>query len=532
MKLAFYLRLSMSDGDLGKDNKDESNSIENQRALLQEYVEAIPELSLYEQTEYIDDGYTGTNFERPGFKQLIEDAQSGKIQVILVKDLSRLGRDYIGVGDYIEQIFPVLNVRFIAVNNHYDSDDYLGKTMGLDMAVSNLVNHMYSRDISKKIRSALEVKWKQGYATSCNVPFGYLIDKNQKGKWEIDPVASKYVRLVFELAVKGYSTTAITRHLNEMKIPTPGQYNKMNQIGTGAINYVLPEEERLWEPGIVWRVLTNYAYTGALVMGKRKVMNMGVKIVRVKAKEDWTITENAHDPIVSVEEYELAQQAIRNKKKAEYSVKYEHPLKGKIRCGTCKRILTYEDNRREVFYCHHGRGVGKHSNCFKEAFSVKMIESRVRYAVTQMVQIVRFIQNEIEKTADSTGVQNDLIDVSALEREIEVLKAERIRQYEAYADGVITREFYSNKKNEITEKIAALQAEIDRAEELKNPANTLEGQIDELSALASEYEKEPKLTREIVDAFIEEVFLFNGSDIEIRFKFEDVIKTALEKYAA
>ena len=138
-EIAFYLRLSMADGDLGKDNKDESNSIENQRLLLQSYLDANDDMP-NEAVEYVDDGYTGTNFKRPAFQQMIEDAKKGKVHTIIVKDLSRLGRDYIGVGDYLDQIFPVLGIRFIALNSNYDSNKYIGKTMGLDVAVSNLVN--------------------------------------------------------------------------------------------------------------------------------------------------------------------------------------------------------------------------------------------------------------------------------------------------------------------------------------------------------------------------------------------------------
>ena len=142
MIIAFYLRLSIADGDLDKDNKDESNSIENQRILLQSYLLTM-ELSDAEVVEYIDDGYSGLNFNRPAFGRMIEDAKNGKVDMILVKDLSRLGRDYIGVGDYLEQIFPVLGIRFVAVNSHYDSNNYIGRTMGLEMSMGNLINTLY-----------------------------------------------------------------------------------------------------------------------------------------------------------------------------------------------------------------------------------------------------------------------------------------------------------------------------------------------------------------------------------------------------
>ena len=155
--IGFYLRLSFADGDLGKDNKEESNSIENQRLLLQNFMDSRDDI-FGEVIEYVDDGYSGTNFDRPAFKKMLEDAKTGKIHTIIVKDLSRLGRDYIGVGDYLEQIFPVLGIRLIAVNSLYDSNDYVGKTIGLDISINNLVNSLYSKDLSKKYKSAVRTK--------------------------------------------------------------------------------------------------------------------------------------------------------------------------------------------------------------------------------------------------------------------------------------------------------------------------------------------------------------------------------------
>ncbi|MBE6018656.1 MAG: hypothetical protein E7233_13825, partial [Lachnospiraceae bacterium] len=169
--IALYLRLSLADGDLGNDGKDESNSIESQRAILWDYIHQRDDIS-GEVEEYIDDGYSGTNFNRPAFQTMLEDMKKGKIVTMLTKDLSRLGRNYIEVGDYIEQIFPMLGVRYIAVNSNYDSNEYLGFTGGLDMSFMNLVNTLYSKDLSKKWRSSVETKWKNGISTSGRMPLG------------------------------------------------------------------------------------------------------------------------------------------------------------------------------------------------------------------------------------------------------------------------------------------------------------------------------------------------------------------------
>ena len=180
--IAIYKRLSLSDGDLGVDGKDESNSIENQQLMIEQYLDSKEEFNGIDRITYSDDGYTGTDFNRPGFKEMIDAAKTGEIDTIVVKDVSRFGRDYIGVGEYLEQIFPILNIRFIAINNGYDSKKYSGETLGLDMVVANLVNTMYSRDSGKKLYAANSVKWKQGISTYANTTFGYKKDPNRKGR--------------------------------------------------------------------------------------------------------------------------------------------------------------------------------------------------------------------------------------------------------------------------------------------------------------------------------------------------------------
>ena len=310
MNIAFYLRLSLSDGDLGKNNKDESNSIENQRLLLQSFVESMDELD-GEVREYIDDGYSGTNFNRPAFQDMIEDAKKGKVDVLLVKDLSRLGRDYIGVGDYLEQIFPIMGVRVIAINSQYDSNNYIGKTMGLEMSISNLVNTLYSRDLSKKYKSCIQTKWKQGVSTGGRIPFGYKKAENKQ--WEIDVEAAKIVRLIFELALKDYNTAMIANELNERGLPTPGKF-RIQRNEEIAWNRKVTDEEWLWDTRIVWMVLRNYAYTGALVQGKTSRIRVGGSETRRTKKHQQFITENHHKGIVTHEEFELAQLVITDQK--------------------------------------------------------------------------------------------------------------------------------------------------------------------------------------------------------------------------
>ena len=316
---ALYLRLSESDGDLGIDGKDESNSIENQRLLLQSYLTARNDMD-GEVVEYVDDGYSGTNFNRPAFKQMIEDAKKGKIDVILVKDLSRLGRDYIVTGDYIEQIFPMIGVRFIAVNNGYDTAEHNSGVMGFDVAVNNLINTFYSRDLSKKIKSGISSKWRRGVSTSSHAPYGYDKSKTEKGKYVVDPEAAKIVRLIFEKAADGLKTREIARILNEIGVLPPWEY-LVKHNGWKPRKMITPESERLWDCTKVSAIIRKYDYTGAMVIGRRRPTSVGGKNMRVKPKSEWTIVEDVNEPIVSKELFEQANMSLRAPNVSDYTIR-------------------------------------------------------------------------------------------------------------------------------------------------------------------------------------------------------------------
>ncbi len=536
---AFYLRLSIADGDLGINKKDESNSIENQRLLLDNFFSGKDDLC-GEVKEYIDDGYTGTNFNRPGFQKMLEDAKAGIVKTVVVKDLSRLGRDYIGVCDYVEQIFPILGVRFIAVNNNFDSASYGGTTMGLDVEVTSLINNLYSRDTSKKVRSAFETKWKQGYATASNLPFGYLKDLEHHGKWIVDPVASKFVRRIFDLALQGRNTSQIAYQLNEEKIPTPGMYEKMykqkdpSRLMNGANGMVSPDSEQFWTTGTVREILKKYEYTGALVMGKRKKMVLEEKR-RVKVpEENWTIAENAHEALVTHEEFENAQKVIHSTHwSATGKKKRDYPLKGFVRCGTCRRHMEYRIKDGEgIFVCRYKQDAMQHSSCYGGIYKESVINAVVAHAIRQMLKGVRFLEVKRREDSEKRVVSMHLPDIDKLKSSLDILQEERIRQYEAYADGVVNRDAYLTKKQKLTEQINELQAEIQRTEDILKAE---EESVTSVSNIKEEGEKQPQtgpLTAEMVKAFIDAVYLYDDTRIEVVFKCDDLLDEAVDRYMA
>lgn len=456
--------------------------------------------------------------------------KQGNIKVIMVKDLSRLGRDYIGVGDYIEQIFPLMGVRFIAVNNSFDSMKLNNGTPGIEVAVSNLVNNMYSRDIAKKVRAALETNWKNGKATCTNVPFGYVWNKKGGQRWEIDPEAAASVKKVFELALSGRNTTQIAYGMNELNLPTPGLYAKRKNLRMGSNPIIAPDSEMLWNAAIVWRILRRYEYTGALVMGRRKKIDVNTTSIRTLPEDKWIIAENAHEAIVTKDEYYQAQKAIRNVTPIQYKVGDDFALKGKICCGNCKRQLRHEKQYGEmVFCCGYKRAAGKFSKCYGGYYREYSVNAKVARAIKTVFYALDVVNQGMQ---EKQSITVRCMDIEDLEKQAEAIRVEQIKLYESYADGVLLRDAYIEKKKALSEKLAALQDNIRTEKEEQECADELDEEIRALTKQASEKTYIGGLTKECVDAFVSMVYLYDDQTMKIEFNCEDVIRRALEKYGA
>ena len=528
MTTALYMRLSLADGDLGKDGKDESNSIENQRTLLEHHIETHQELA-GDTVEYVDDGYSGTNFDRPAFRRMIEDAKKRRFQTILVKDLSRLGRDYIGVGDYIDQILPILGIRLIAVNSNYDSEKYQGKTLGLDMTVTNLVNTMYSRDISKKVKSGLMSRWKQGMTTCGNPPYGFIKDERARGGWAVDPVAGAVVRKIFDKALEGYNTKDIANYLNEEKIPTPGKYRRM--CGRDRGHSKVPESEILWNNCMVLSVIQRYEYCGAFVHNKRTKIKVGQRETRNVPEHERIIIEDAHDAIVTKDEFYQAQEIRQKQRKHKaYRVPINYTLKGKVFCGNCGLALAYQSNLYDpIFYCPHGLNTGDASKCCKEHYSERILEETVYRALCKELEKASALQAEV-KEKSATESNDTAKRLRRMQKQADIARAERIRCYEAFADGHISKEEYIKKKEKLTSDIEELEIEIKKLKEIEQRKTDISKQMNELGNVAENVLAEGHLTEEMVKRFVEKVHVYDTDHIEIAFQFDDVIRKVIDEY--
>lgn len=523
IRAAAYLRLSIEDGD-----KAESNSIGNQRELIRDFVAERPELHLV--GEYADDGYTGTNFDRPGFQKMMDGVRSGEIDTIIVKDLSRFGRDYIGVGEYMEQIFPLLGVRLISINDNYDSSNYNGTTLGMDLVVSNLVNTMYCRDAGKKLRTANRVKWRKGISTASAAPFGYQFDPNRKGSYIIDPPAAKIVRRIFDLAILGLGTREIAMALNDENAPVPSVYNREHKAYGKETTYTIAPVI-LWDSSRVWKILTAYVYTGAMVLGKSQRLISGKKIIRIVPKGQQYITEGTHEAIVSREEFEKAQLVIRNNGHRVVMGSVDFPLKGKIRCGNCRRVLGYDYKQASpIFWCREGMELIGQTQCSSEIYQASDIENAVFQALKKELSLLDSLYGDIKKEEQSLKEASRKASrrKTLMEQELKNLKGEKMRMYEEYAARTLSLDNYKNKKQECDRKIAEVQDKIEQFKAEESVKSVVPGTVRAAAEQAENFLHGTRLTASMVSAFIENVYVHEGGRIVVRFKYERSIQDTVK----
>ena len=302
---ALYIRLSQEDEDNGKD-KHESNSVTSQKAILNEFIEEHENFAVYD--TYIDDGFTGTDFNRPSFQRLLEDMKSKYINCIIVKDLSRLGRNYIEVGNYIEQVFPLFNIRFIAINDGVDSFKNPASTNTILVPFKNLINDEYARDTSTKIKTSLSGRKKKGEYIGAFPAYGYLKDPKDKHKLIIDESVADIIRNIFDWNVnKGLGKIEICHRLNDLGILNPTGHKKI-ELGQNYNNYGIKDNTYTWTPSTVKNILNNEVYIGNTVQGKRRTKSYKVHKVETVPKDEWIRVENTHEPIIDKEIFEKAQE--------------------------------------------------------------------------------------------------------------------------------------------------------------------------------------------------------------------------------
>ena len=495
-RIAIYIRLSKEDAK----GREESNSVTMQRLLLQRYV--AEHFSDFELLLFCDDGYTGNHFERPGMQAMLDLVKESKIDCILVKDFSRFARDYIELGSYLEQIFPFMGVRFISVNDGYDSKNYHGSLADIDVNFKNLLYDLYSKDLSQKVRSSLSVKKEQGQYVSGNCPFGYDKDAKDRHRLLIEEDEAEIVRRIFSLTLEGYTSSRIARLFNEKGVKTPIVF----KIEKGKTSRVPKGGKFLWSSGTICQILRNEVYIGNAVQRKTTRESVGGKN-RLNAREDWLVTSGNHEPIIDRETFYRVQQD-RGKKRGP-AKSGEHPLTGKLVCGCCGKNLCYRTRLNSFFFCGYRYSNGM-ENCVRKVNAMFM-EQYVLFMLQEKLSAEGETEKLCRESASRLKIRiKELKDkrqgLSARAAKLQDLKLE---QYQNYRQGrTAVFQGGSEKEESVKKELEDLDISIRQAERELAGLNSKSGRQDAESGYAV-------LTKEMIDRYIQKIVVYSEQEIEV-----------------
>ncbi len=521
--IAIYIRLSSEDGDLS-DDKSESNSVSNQREYIRRFIGRSPELQDAQILEFCDDGHTGTNFDRPAMKRLLDLVRQGKINCIIVKDLSRFGRDYIEVGDYLEQIFPLLGVRFIAINDSYDSKDHPYGSAGLiDVSFRNVIYDLYSKDLSEKVKSTKRQLAEKGYYMSPYAFFGYKKDPLDKHSLEVDEAAAGTVRRIFSMVQQGYSTTEIAQIFNRENVPTPLQ-NKRSQQVTRKWNSV-KRDDNFWTSAIVRKLAADERYTGKLIYGKTTRKTVGNPTLSKLPREQWVVIEDGCPAIISTEDFEQVQALLRKGSPATTRAS-DRVFYRKVRCGNCRLAMTRMKSAHPYYICHSYRQ-NPDIGCPQVRMDEKELEQAILAAIRQQAQLLRSVVRGVQKKREGGKKQEASAarKTQACEDKIAMRRREKLQAFEDMAAGRISQKVYQSKCGKCDAHIREQEDKIQRLKSSLQTTETTELSPD-LKKLIS-YTNVRTLTRELVDELISSIYVHGENSIEIIWTFQDEYKKAV-----
>lgn len=527
---AIYVRLSKEDGDVAGASKAESNSISNQKELIRDFLKDKEDIVVV--SERVDDGYSGSSFERPGFQQMLEDIRRGAVDCVIVKDLSRFGREYIDTGRYIERLFPALGVRFIAVNDGYDSLEGKDQSDEIIIPFKNLINDAYCRDISVKIRSHLEVKRKNGEFIGSFAPYGYQKDEGCRNRLVVDPVAAGVVRDIFRMKLHGMSQDAIAGRLNDMGVLSPMEYKSAS--GSNYQTSFKTGERALWSSVTVRRILENECYVGNLVQGRQTTPNHKVKKSVVKPEKDWVRVEKNHEAVVSDRDFAIVQRLLGMDTRMSPEQVEVYPLAGMVVCADCGAAMVRKNvcsgKRKYRYYvCSRNKET---KECASHRIGVERLEEAVLEVLKVQVANVLDLKRAMEKVSE---IPFQELDIRELERRIEQKEAEALRcrelrnmLYEDMKDGIVSKEDYRELHEAYTQRRDLAEEAVRRMKD--EIGDILASNTDKYRWLDyfAEHENIDRLTRNVAVELIERVKVVDRETVEVVFSFGDCYREVLE----
>lgn len=511
---AVYIRLSNDDGD-----KEESNSVVNQKKLLTDFVNQKDDLTLYD--TYVDDGYTGTNFKRPSFEKMIKDIEKGCIACVVVKDLSRFGRDYIETGRYLERFFPEHGIRFISITDNIDSAK---QAYDMLLPIKNIFNEQYSRDISRKIHAAIKTKQKSGDFIGSFCSYGYKKSPTNKNKLIIDEYAASVVRRIFELYIQGVGKQGIAKMLNDEHILCPAEYKKV--MGEHYVNSNRLESTTYWSYSTINKILQSEVYIGNLVQGTKQQSMRGCQ--KRVPKNEWIIVENTHPAIIEKEVWEHVQ-SLLNKRTRKLDLTTNMSIfAGFLKCGDCGRAMTKNWHTRKDgtkvyrFLCGTYKRNGK-AFCTLHSISMNVLEQIILDDLKTIIKSVDDLREFVSKQDTEIAKKKNFTEkeIHRLKVELERVKKLKKEVYEDYKEELLSKEDYMAYRKDYEEKELLYAKQIQNLEEQKK--NAVTSNVFETPWLKRLLDKKDieSLDREIIVEMISEILIYEDNRIKIVYNFSN-----------
>lgn len=529
-KACLYLRLSDEDK-----RNIEDNSIGNQKKICLEHLKKLPEIEVI--ASYIDNGASGTNFSRSGFKQMLQDLTKGEINCVVVKDLSRLGRNYLETSEYLEKFFPEAGIRFIAVNNGYDSIRKLNGKQEIVIPFSNIVNDMYAKDVSRKIRSSIEILMKSGefLPPSGSIPYGYLRDE-KNNTYIIDEETAPIVQEIFKMKLQGVSDCEIIRTLNRKQIPSPGKIRYLRGM-TKAEKY----KDAVWVGSTLRKLLSNEVYLGHWVHGKVKRDCLGAEKKR-RPQEEWEYVYNVHPALISEEDFQKIRQ-IKEKgrekqaqcnKHQKRSLEERRLLTGKIYCGDCGTLMgARKGNQRltskkspRIFYQCDGYEYSGRTRCFNHYISQKDVLEKIKNAMNVQFKLIAESDRVIKSIQDDKEEMLALHDKKRKEINDELTKMEmkKERLLIDYNDDMVSNEEYRYIRQKYDDEEQKLRKILDFAEKERRKQEKQLRITEEWVKLMKQFMPQKNIDRKLIEHLIDTIYVYGNKNVEIVFLFKNEIE--------
>ncbi len=524
-RLGEYIRLSKEDLKKGK---DDSNSVKNQRDLLndfyQKHIEEFESVS-----EYVDDGHTGTDANREDFQRLLADVMSGKINCVVVKDLSRFARNYSDAGSLIDNLFVQMGVRFISLAENVDSFTNPDSVSNIIVPITNVMNDNYCYQTSKKIRQVFDYKRRNGQYIGAFAPYGYIKHPKDKHKLIVDPDAAETVKLIFSLFLQGTSKRAIALHLNEHGVPSPSAYKLLKGLPVSTRGY----DEPMWGGRMIHAILTNPTYTGDLAQGRSRVKSYKVHQIETVPREEWVEVAGTHEAIINYETFDKVQALLKRDTRTSPEGRKVHLFSGFLKCADCGRAVTRcVSKNNHVYYACSTYKNRSRTACTMHSIKHERLEAAVLFGIQYQVHLAVSYSEAITciNSAPTKKSQSFRLDELITTKEKELAKITRYKQslYQDWKDGEITQQDYRNMKADYERQIAALSDVLERlTAERAELANGVDNEHPALVAFMK-YQNIDKLTREALIDLVDHIKVYENGNISVKCKFADEFRKIAE----